>query len=71
MGSAEPDFSGPVEKSWGRHSERWLAGPFGGGFKRALEKRHEGFGMTIKDAIEALRIAFEEDLLSYLDLDRC
>lgn len=39
--------------------------------KRALKKKHEGFGITIEDSIAALRIAFEEDLLSDLDLDRC
>ena len=51
--------------------EEWL--DFGARMeaKRAPEKRHEGFGMTIEDAINALRIAVEEDLLSDLDLDRC
>jgi hypothetical protein len=47
------------------------AGSTGSGFKKAMEKRHEGFGITTEDAIEALRMAFEEDLLGDLDLDRC
>ena len=51
--------------------EEWL--DFGARMeaKRASDKRHEGLGITIEDSIEALRIAFEEDLLSDLDLDRC
>jgi hypothetical protein len=71
MGSAKPDFSGPVEKCWRRRGECRQPVLVAAASRERWRMRHEGFGITIEDAIEALRIAFEEDLLSYLDLDHC
>jgi hypothetical protein len=50
--------------------EEWL--DFGARMeaRRPIKKQWENTGITIEDSIQALRIAVEEDLLSFVELDQ-